>query len=99
MPWPLNHSTKRLSIGFSMAGESAATVSGVAAEAVPSELNIETNGGRPTTIRAPAVVIPFNSDRRDVLTRSVIICDIQRQISSTWGVFSGLRIRELAQHY
>ena len=31
----------------------------------------------PTTIRAPAAVIPFSSALRDVLTRLVIICDIQ----------------------
>src|SRR5436309_971334 len=47
-----------------------------AAYAVPTELNIETSGGSPTTIGAPVAVRPFNKDRREILTRFVITCDM-----------------------
>jgi hypothetical protein len=66
-------------MGFSTAGPAADAVLAVfvaAAYAVPAELNMETSGGNPIAIRAPAAVIPFSSDLRDVLTRSVIICDM-----------------------
>ena len=85
MPFPLNHRTKRLSIGFSATGAPAATLAELAAYAVPMELNMDVRGGRPIAIRAPAAVIPLSSDRRDVLTRSVIICDTL-EISWALGV-------------
>ena len=43
---------------------------------MPRELNIETSGGSPTMIGAPAAVSPFNRDRREILTRLVITCDM-----------------------
>ena len=70
MPFPLNHSTKRLSIALSAVRPAAA------AYAVPCELNIETSGGSPTTICDPAAVSPFKMARRDSLTRFVITCDM-----------------------
>src|SRR5215831_17032168 len=70
MPFPLNQSTKRLSMGVSP------TRAGAAAYAVPCALNIETRGGRPTTILDPAAVSPFKIVRRENLTRFVITCDM-----------------------
>src|SRR5947208_12357805 len=71
MPLPLNQSTNRFSMAFS-----PARARGAAAYAVPCELNIETSGGRPTTIRDPAAVSPFKMARRENLTRCVITCDM-----------------------
>src|SRR3954451_1519076 len=81
MPLPLNQSTNRLWIGVS----AAAGVS--AAYAVPVELNIETNGGKPTTTCEPTAVSPFRMARRVSLTRLVITCDMD----------STSRIRKLPQ--
>ena len=58
------------------------------------ELNIDVSGGRPTAIRAPAAVIPFSSDLRDVLTRSVIICDTLLNLLGV-GCSGGIRRREI----
>src|SRR6185312_2788976 len=70
MPFPLNHSTKRDSIGLA-----GVPVAGSAAYAVPIELNIEISGGNPTAILAPARVMPFSMARLEVLSRLVITCD------------------------
>src|SRR6185312_717309 len=70
MPLPLNHRTKRVSIGFA-----GVPVAGSAAYAVPIELNIEIRGGNPTAILAPATVMPFSMLRLEVLSRLVITCD------------------------
>src|SRR3569623_52055 len=70
MPLPLNHSTKRDSIGFA-----GVPVAGSAAYAVPIELNIEISGGSPTAILAPARVMPFSMVRLEVLSLLVITCD------------------------
>jgi hypothetical protein len=67
-------------------------------------LNIDVKGGRPIAMRAPAAVSPFNSDLRDVLTRSVIICDMLRKFSWVWNRLTdllpaGFGAGKLAQHH
>src|SRR5262245_35438226 len=64
MPLPLNHRTKRLSMGVS------------AAYAEPVELNIVTSGGTPTVMAEPPIVTPFKKARRETLLRRVITCDM-----------------------
>src|SRR5215210_6659504 len=73
MPLPLNHSTKRLSMGAS----TLAPMEVSAAYAVPRLLNMETSGGKPMPIRAPAAVRPDNNARREILVLFVISCDIR----------------------
>src|SRR5262245_43730068 len=61
MPFPLYQKTKRVSTGVSF----RTLAPGGAAYAVPLELNIDTSGGRPTTIDACDAVHPFRNARRD----------------------------------
>jgi len=37
---------------------------------------MDTSGGSPTKIGAPEAVMPFNIERREILRRFVIICDM-----------------------
>src|SRR5436853_4508520 len=73
MPLPLNHRTKRRSNGVVFLVGSAS-----AAYAVPTELNIEIRGGRPSTTGAWERVKPFRKNLRESLTRLVISCDMVR---------------------
>src|SRR5258706_14447622 len=69
MPLPLNQKTNRLSMACSSAmGEASA------AYAVPAALNMETSGGSPTQMGAPARDNPLSSARREILKRLVITC-------------------------
>jgi hypothetical protein len=47
-----------------------------AAYSAPSELNIETRSGSPTTIHARDAVSPFTKDRRESLTCLVMVSDM-----------------------
>ena len=79
----LTTNLKRAALGLMLAAATGLTAQAqvelqVEPQAEPQvELNIDASGGRPITICAPAAVSPFSSALRDVLTRLVIICDIQ----------------------